>query len=131
MELAEVGDFDNALVLAELEGGVRAVIDMSRNGRYADDLRLEILGSEGALLADTVPVARLRLGTRQGLETVFEDERTDGFVRAVAAELAAFAARVRGDEGAAPVPGAAESIRATLVGEAARASAETGAPVRL
>ena len=64
-ELADVGDFDNALVFAGLEGGARAIIDMSRNGRYADDLRLEILGSDGALLADTVPASRLRIGTRR------------------------------------------------------------------
>ena len=130
-ELAEVGDFDNAIVFAGLEDGTRAVIEMSRNGRYADDLRLEILGSDGALLADTVPLSTLRMGTRRGLETVWEDSAGDGFVRAVAAELAAFRALAAGEATAAAVPGAAESIRATRIGEAARDSATAGASVRI
>ncbi len=130
-DLAEVGDFDNAMVFASLEDGTRAVIDMSRNGRYADDLRLEILGSDGVLFADTVPVSRLRLGTRRGLETVWEDSAGDGFVRAVAAELSAFSALAAGEATPAAVPGAAESIRATRIGEAARDSAASGASVRI
>jgi scyllo-inositol 2-dehydrogenase (NAD+) len=130
-ELAEVGDFDNAIVFADTEGDAHAIVDLSRNGRYADDIRLEILGSDGALFADTVPVSRLRMGTRRGLETVWEDSVSDAFLRAVAAELAAFGALGAGEAAAAAVPGAAESIRATLIGEAARDSATSGASVDL
>jgi len=127
-ELAAVGDFDNALVLARLAGGAQAVIDLSRNGRYADDLRLEILGSDGALLVETVPHARVRLGTRAGLLTVWEREG-DVFLTAIAAQLDAFAANVAGDAEAPPVPGAAESGRAVALAEAARDSAVGGLAV--
>ena len=127
-ELARVGDVDNALVFAAVEGGVRAIVELSRNGRYADDVRLEILGSDGALLVETVPTARVRLGTRQGLVTVWEGV-DDFFLAAVGAELSAFAALASGDTTATNVPGAADSVRAVAIGEAARASAASGAPV--
>jgi len=127
-ELAGVGDVDNALVFAAVKGGVRAIVELSRNGRYADDIRLEILGSDGALLVETVPKARVRLGTRQGLETVWEGG-DDVFLAAVGAELAAFAALASGETSEASVPGAAESVRAVAIGEAARESAASGAPV--
>ena len=127
-ELAGVGDVDNALVFAAVKGGVRAIVELSRNGRYADDIRLEVLGSDGALLVETVPKARVRLGTRQGLETVWEGG-DDVFLAAVGAELAAFAALASGETSEASVPGAAESVRAVAIGEAARESAASGAPV--
>jgi myo-inositol 2-dehydrogenase/D-chiro-inositol 1-dehydrogenase len=130
-ELADVGDFDNVIVFAGLECGAHAIVDLSRNGRYADDVRLEILGSDGALFADTIPTPRVRVGTRGRLETVWEDAGGDAFLDAVAAELAAFGALATGGAAAAAVAGAAESIRATLIGEAASDSASSGALVRI
>jgi predicted dehydrogenase len=128
-ELRAVGDYDNAVVFVGLETGAHAVVDLSRNGRYADDVRLEILGSDGALFVDTIPIARVRLGTRRGLETVWEDAGCDAFHTAIRAELAAFGALVGG--GRVSVPGAAESIRATTIGAAARESAATDRLIRV
>ncbi len=129
-ELAHVGDFDNAVVLARLAGGAQAVVEVSRNGRYADDVRLEILGSDGAILVETVPRARVRVGTRSGLDTVWERDG-DVFLPAIAAELDAFAALVAGETDARGVPGATASVRAVAIGEAARASAAGGLAVVL
>jgi predicted dehydrogenase len=121
-DLAAVGDYDNAVVLARLAGGAHAMIEVSRNGRYADDIRLEILGNEGAILVETVPHGRVRLGTRAGLQTVWEQDG-DVFLTAIAAQLEAFAALVSREPLAPDVPGAAASIRAVAIGEAARESA--------
>jgi len=128
-ELGVVGDLDNALVFARLHAGTRAVIELSRNARYADDVRLEILGSEGAVLVETIPHARVRVGTRRGLETVWEDEQSDVFAAGIAAELAVFAAAAAGEE--ISVPGGLDSARATVVGEAARRAAATGTSVQV
>jgi predicted dehydrogenase len=129
-ELAGVGDFDNAVVLARLAGGAQAVVEVSRNGRYADDVRLEILGSDGAILVETVPSARVRVGTRAGLVTAWKGEGAV-FLPAVAAQLDAFAALVAGEGEPEEVPGPRASIRAVAVGEAARESAGSGRAVRV
>ncbi len=124
--LGAVGDLDNALVHVEVVGGAHAVVELSRNCRYGDDVRLEILGSEGAVLVETLPFPRVRVGDRTGLATVWEQPGVDAFRDGVASELAAFAAVVAGGDVA--VPGADASVRATAVGEAARASAAAGEP---
>jgi predicted dehydrogenase len=123
-ELKEVGDFDNAVIWFTMASGGQGMIDLSRNGRYADDVRIEVLGSDGALFIDTFPGGRLRLGTRDGLETVWERPDEDSFLSAVTEELAAFTRVVGGGEVA--LPGAAASIRATELGQAARRSVGAG-----
>jgi myo-inositol 2-dehydrogenase/D-chiro-inositol 1-dehydrogenase len=124
-ELARVDDYDNAVVWFTAASGAQGMIDLSRNGRYADDVRIEVLGSEGAAFVDTLPRGRLRVGTRGGLETVWEDPAEDSFLGAVANELAAFTLAIAGSRELA-LPGPAASIRATELGQAARRSARTG-----
>ena len=46
--VGEAGDLDNLLAVLELEGGAVATVDLTRNARYGDDVRTEILGSQGA-----------------------------------------------------------------------------------
>jgi predicted dehydrogenase len=126
-ELETVGDWDNAVILCTLAGGGQAVIDLSRNGRYADDIRIEVLGSDGALFIETIPSGRLRLATRDGVRTVWEDPEVDAFTAGIALELAAFTLAVDG-RGQGLVPGAAESIRASELGRAAGRSAVAQRP---
>ena len=59
------GDLDNLIAVLELEGGAVATVDLSRNARYGDDVRTEVLGSNGALLVDLLPTSRTRLGRRR------------------------------------------------------------------
>lgn len=122
--LADVGDVDNLVAVLELEGGAVATVDLSRNCRYGDDVRTEILGSQGALLIDLLPVGRVRLGTTDGmidLEGVDVDDVTSA---GVASQAEAFAAAIRGTGLAGP--GAAASARATLIGRAVQESIRTG-----
>ena len=121
-ELETVGDFDNAVIWFTMAKGGQGIIDLSRNGRYADDIRIEVLGSQGALFIDTVPKGRLRLGTREGVRTVWEDPYEDSFVAGIALELAAFTHAVAGATDA-DLPGPSASLRATELGRAAGRSA--------
>lgn len=125
--LAEVGDVDNLVAVLELDGGAIATVDLSRNCRYGDDVRTEILGSNGAVLIDLLPNGRVRLGTSAGmvdLEGVTSDDVTSA---GVAGQAAAFAAAIRGTGPAGP--GAVASARATLIGRAVQASIRTGQAV--
>jgi predicted dehydrogenase len=122
--LEGTGDFDNAVMLADLSGGAVAIVDLSRNAAYADDIRTEVLGSNGAIFVHTVPEGRTLLGTSGGLQVIEGSVVEDAFAAGVAGELAAFARAVRGDD--ADIPGPAESSRALSIAVAATESARTG-----
>ena len=125
--VGEVGDLDNLVAVLELEGGAVATVDLSRNGRYGDDVRSEVLGSDGALLIDLLPTSRARIGTASGMQEINGSSVEDAMAAGVAEQARAFAAAVRGD--AVDVPTATASIRSTLVGRAVAEAARTGTPV--
>ena len=127
--IADVGDVDNLVAVLELSGGAVATVDLSRNARYADDVRTEILGSQGALLVDLLPTGRTRIGTTHGMSALPGSEAADATAAGVVAQMAAFAAAVRGRT--VDLPGARASARATAVAEAVRRAADTGATVDL
>jgi myo-inositol 2-dehydrogenase/D-chiro-inositol 1-dehydrogenase len=122
-----VGDVDNLLAVVDLAGGAVATVDLSRNCRYGDDVRTEILGDSGAIFVDLLPVGRTRLATAAGIEVVAGSATPDAFAAGVAAQAESFAAAVRGQR--VDVPGAAASSRAVALGRAAQRAAETGAAV--
>ncbi len=125
--LADVGDVDNLLAVLELDGGAIVTVDLSRNCRYGDDVRSEILGSQGALLIDLLPAGRVRLGSKEGMVDLDGVEVDDVTASGVANQAVAFAAAIRGT---GPVgPGAVASARATLIGRAVQRSMEIGEPV--
>jgi scyllo-inositol 2-dehydrogenase (NAD+) len=121
--IGEVGDLDNLVAVLELEGGGVATVDLSRNGRYGDDVRSEILGSDGALLIDLLPTSRARIGTAAGMQELAGSAVEDAMAAGVAEQARAFAAAVRGE--AVDVPTATASIRSTLVGRAVAEAART------
>ena len=125
----EAGDVDNLVAVLELDGGAVATVDLSRNARFGDDVRTEILGSDGALLIDALPAGRTRIGTRAGMRVLPGSEVDDVMAAGVAEQTRAFAAAVRG----APVeiPDAEASGRATRIGHAVIEAARTGRPVEI
>ncbi len=125
-EIAATGDLENLVAVAQLAGGIVATIDLSRNGRYGDDVRTEILGSDGAVFVELLPTSRARIGDRAGLRVIPGSAVDDAFTAGVAAQLGAFARAVQGDR--TDHPGAIESARATLIGHQATASAADGRP---
>ena len=122
--LADVGDLDNLLAVLRLTGGVVATVDLTRNARYGDYVRSEVLGSHGAVFVDFLPTAKARLATGAGVETLPGSEVADATAAGVVAQAAVFAAAIRGEE--VDYPGARESARATEVGRAVNRSAATG-----
>ena len=125
--LAEVGDVDNLVAVLEMDGGSLATVDLSRNCRYGDDVRSEILGSQGALLIDLLPRGRVRLGSVDGMVDLGNVDVDDVTAAGVANQAVAFAAAIRGT---GPLgPGAVESARATLIGHAVQQSMQTGEPI--
>lgn len=128
--LAAVGDVDNLVAVLELDGGMVCTVDLSRNCRYGDDVRSEVLGSTGAVLVDLLPTGRVRLGTTHGmmdLELGDSSVTTDVMAAGIGAQAEAFAAAIRGT---GPVgPGADASVRATLIGHAVQASLRAGTAI--
>ena len=125
--LAEVGDVDNLVAVLEMDGGAIVTVDLSRNCRYGDDVRSEILGSQGALLIDLLPGGRVRLGTASGMVDLDDVDVGDVTSSGVANQAIAFAAAIRGT--GPPGPGAVASARATLIGHAVQRSMQTGQPI--
>ena len=111
----------------DLAGGVTATVDLSRNSRYGDDVRTEILGSQGALLIDLLPTGQTRIATSVGTEILEGSTTADATAAGVANQARAFASRIRGE--AFDVPGAEASTRAVTVAKAVQRSARTGVSV--
>ena len=122
--IGAVGDVDNLIAVLSLSDGVAATVDLSRNCRYGDDVRTELLGSEGALFVDLLPTGRTRLATAQGIEVLDGSETEDATGAGVVGQAEAFAEAVRGGE--REIPGAHESARATEVGIAIRRAVTSG-----
>jgi predicted dehydrogenase len=118
------GDVDNLVAMLDLADSVTATVDLSRNSRYGDDVRTEILGSQGALLIDSMPTGQTRIATAAGVH-ILEDSRTnDAAAEGMANQARAFASCVRGET--VDVPTAIASTRAVAIGRAIQRSAETG-----
>ncbi|MFQ5556450.1 MAG: Gfo/Idh/MocA family oxidoreductase [Acidimicrobiales bacterium] len=122
------GDVDNLLAVLDLTGGAVATVDLSRNCRYGDDVRTEILGEDGAIFVDLLPTGRARLATAAGVEVVSGSVTDDAFEAGVAGQAVAFAEAVSGSR--ADFPGAGAAARAVATGRAVQQAA-TGAPVAL
>ena len=123
-EVGASGDVDNLVAMLALADGVTATVDLSRNSRYGDDVRTEILGSEGALLVDLMPTGRTRIATADGIHVLEDSRADDATTDGIANQACAFVARVRGES--VDVPTAAASSRAVAIGRALQRSAETG-----
>jgi predicted dehydrogenase len=120
--LGDVGDLDNLVAVLDLADGTVATVDLSRNCRYGDDVRTEILGSDGALFVDLLPTGRTRLATAAGIETLPGSVVADAFTAGILRQAEAFARVVRGEPIA--LPGAAASTRAVAIGLAVRAAGD-------
>jgi myo-inositol 2-dehydrogenase / D-chiro-inositol 1-dehydrogenase len=125
--LAEVGDAETVAALAVTTAGQAVAIDLGRTCRYDDDVRTEILGSEGALLIDARGRGGLRQGDRYGLRDVPGPEG-DVLELALVAQLDRFAEACRGGE---PHATATDAARALEVGQAMRRSRLAGGRIEL
>jgi predicted dehydrogenase len=125
--LAGVGDAETVAALAVTTAGQAVAIDLGRTCGYDDDVRTEILGSEGALLIDARGRGGLRHGDRFGLRDVPGPEG-DVLELALRAQLDRFADACRGGE---PHATATDAARALEVGQAMRRSRLAGGRIEL
>lgn len=125
--LAQVGDVDNLCAVLQFASGRVAQVDLSRNGRYGDDVRTEVLGELGAIFVDLLPEGRARLADANGAREVAGSHVADATLAGVRAQAEAFVRRIRGEK--IDVPGAEASARSTLIGLAVAQSARTGRDV--
>lgn len=127
--LAKVGDIDNLCAVLEFASGRVAQVDLSRNARYGDDVRTELLGEHGAIFIDLLPTSRTRLANAQGIHEVDGSQTPDATLAGVRAQAEIFARRIASDNIA--IPTAETSARSTLIGYAVIESARTGCEVNV
>jgi myo-inositol 2-dehydrogenase/D-chiro-inositol 1-dehydrogenase len=127
--VGDSGDVDNLVAVLGLAGGAVATVDLTRNCRYEDDVRTEILGEEGAIFVDLLPVGRTRIATSAGVAVAAGSETDDAFVEGIVGQADAFAAAVRGAD--FDGPGAFASTQAVRIGRAVQEAAATRATITL
>jgi len=122
-----VGDVDNAVVSLRFARGAMASLYVTRTARYGHDLRVEVIGDEGAVQVGYFRQTPVRLLDRQGVHHDMPRTTPDRLADAFVTELQAFIdCLVCGVE--PPVPGA--DSRATVgVGLAATQAMHDGRPV--
>lgn len=127
--VGEAGDLDNICIQLRYAGGAVGQIDLSRNARYGDDVRFEIVGSEASVFWGELPRQQLAIGRRGRLEHPTVNSFVDRFFPAWIGQIAAFAEAIAYDR-APEVTGedAGIALRTAL---AATQSLATGAPVRV
>lgn len=124
-----VGDVDNAVVSLRFARGAMASLFVSRTTRYGHDLRVEVIGDEGAVQIGYFRQTPVRLLDRRGVHHDMPHTTPDRLADAFVAELQAFVNCVL-DGTVSPVPGA--DSRATIaVGIAATRAMHEHNPVAL
>lgn len=117
-EIAAVGDFDNVCVNLQFQCGAVGTVDLSRNARYGDDIRTEVLGSKGAMFVGAWP----------GEQALARDPNALAFDQYCPESLAFVNAILDGSE----LPATGVDSRAALtIALAARESAQTGKTIAL
>jgi predicted dehydrogenase len=127
--IGAVGDVDNAVVMLRFAGGPMGTLFVSRTTRYGHDLRIEVIGDEGAVHIGYFRQTPVRLLDRQGVHHDMPRTTPARLGEAFVTELQAFVDCVREDT-TPPVTG--HDSRATVaVGIAATQSMHTGEPVEV
>jgi predicted dehydrogenase len=124
-----VGDVDNVVVTLRFAGGALGTLYVSRTTRYGHDLRVEIIGDEGAVQIGYFRQTPVRLLDRQGVHHDMPRTTPERLGDALVTELQVFvSALLRG--GAIPVTGQ-DSCATVAVGAAATRSMHEGRPVEV
>jgi predicted dehydrogenase len=127
--IGAVGDVDNAVVNFRLARGGLGTLFVSRTTRYGHDVRVEVIGEEGAVHVGYLRRTPIRVLTRAGVSHDVIPDTAARYADAFVAELQAFVDCAR--QGARP-PVTGADARATLaVGLAATRSLREGRPVHL
>ncbi|MEJ2208062.1 MAG: Gfo/Idh/MocA family oxidoreductase [Anaerolineae bacterium] len=125
--IGAVGDVDNAVATLRFRRGAMASLYVSRTTRYGHDLRVEVIGDEGAVHIGRFRQTPVRLLDRQGVHHDMPFTTPERLGEAFVTEMQAFVDCLRED---VPVPVSGHDARATLaVGLAATEAMRAGRPV--
>jgi myo-inositol 2-dehydrogenase/D-chiro-inositol 1-dehydrogenase len=125
--IGDVGDVDNAVVMLRFARGALGTFYVSRTTRYGHDLRIEVIGDQGAVHIGRFRQTPVRLldprGVHHDMPWTTPDRLGDAFVT----EMQAF---VDGLIHGTPLPVTGDDSRATVaVGLAATRSLHEGRPI--
>jgi predicted dehydrogenase len=126
-ELATVGDYDSAVVNLRFAGGGTGSVELARTAVYGEDVRTEVVGSEGSVFVGRLPFAQGWYGTRARLVSDAVDPSELRFAKAYAAQVRSFVEALADGRPVSPTGG--DALAALRVSLAARQSAETGLSV--
>jgi predicted dehydrogenase len=125
--IGAVGDVDNAVAMLRFARGAMATLFVSRTTRYGHDLRVEVIGDEGAVHIGRFRQTPVRLLDRQGVHHDMPFTTPERLGEAFITEMQAFVDCVQKDT---PPPVTGRDAWATLaVGLAASQAMHLGRPV--
>jgi predicted dehydrogenase len=125
--IGAVGDVDNALVTLRFATGPMGTLYVSRTTRYGHDLRVEVIGDQGAVQIGYFRQTPVRLLDRQGVHHDMPRTTPERLGEAFVTELQAFVDCVR--ENTAPPVTGNDSRLTVAVGIAATQALHAGKPV--
>jgi myo-inositol 2-dehydrogenase / D-chiro-inositol 1-dehydrogenase len=127
--IGAVGDVDNAVVTLRFSKGALGTLYVSRTTRYGHDLRIEVIGDEGAVQIGRFRQTPVRLLDRGGVHHDMPRTTPERLGPAFATELQAFVDCIRHDK-PPPVTGH-DSRAAVAVGIAATEALHAARPVEV
>jgi predicted dehydrogenase len=125
--VGSVGDLDNVCIQLRYSGGAIGQIDISRNARYGDDIRFEIVGADAAIFWGDLPRKQFIIGKAGYLEQPTELSFVDRFFPAWTNQVTAFARAI--EEGRETEATGEDALIALRTALAAEKSLKTGRPV--
>jgi myo-inositol 2-dehydrogenase/D-chiro-inositol 1-dehydrogenase len=123
-QLATFDDVDYAVVLLRFANGALGVVQESWRAPYGYDIRAEVHGSEGKVVAEVDEKYPTVLYDRRGKVSERHDQFVERFSDAYRAELQAFVDALH--TGAAPTPGIDDALQAMRIAAAATQSRREG-----
>lgn len=120
-------DVDTSVVTLEFESGALGVVMNSRRTDYGHDLRIEVHGSVGKLVAEDERATKVWRYDKAGVHADFFGHFLTRFRDAYRLEMEAFTSALR--SGKSPAPGPRDAIESLRLAEAAQASLESGGRV--
>lgn len=124
-----LGDIDTSVITLEFEGGGLGVLLNSRRTVFGHDLRLEVHGSKGKLVAEDERATKLWRYDAAGVHGDFYYHFLERFQDAYRLELQSFVDSLLA--GREPSPGSRDAVESLRVAEAANLSLAQGRPVEL
>ena len=121
------GDIDTSVITLEFASGALGVLMNSRRTVYGHDLRVEVHGSLGKLVAEDERATKVWRYDAGGVHGDYYYHFIERFTDAYRLELQAFVAAVAA--GRRPTPGAVDAVESLRVAEAAELSLKEGRTV--